>query len=177
MSVCVVIHSPLYIEDQMVERVAEYKYLGTVLDNQFKFGPNLKCIYKKVCSRVYFIRQLRKLNVDRNILDLFYSSIIASVMSFSISCWFGNSSAVSQRHLNRTITTCTKLGVSVTKSLYELYKKSAEQRCEAILKDNDHPLKCKYTRMRSDRRWRSIKCRTARYNLSFVPASVRLLNE
>ena len=173
----VVDYPPLYTDQQMVERVNEYKYLGTVLDNQFKFGPNIKCVYKKVCTRVYFVRQLRKLNVDRNILDLFYSSIIASVMSFSISCWFGNSTAASQRHLDRTIMTCTKLGVRVTKSLYELYKKSAEQRCKVILKDDDHPLNCKYKLMRTGRRWRSIKCRTARYNLSFVPASIRLLNK
>ena len=169
-------HPPLYIAEQLVDRVTEYKYLGTILDDKFTFASNITCAYKKVCSRVYFVRQLRKLNVNGTILDLFYKSVISSVLSFSIACWLGNSSLESQGLLSRVINICHKLGVRDTKSLDEMYSKSVKQRCKAILKDNKHPLKGKYELLKSGRRWRSAKCRTVRYGNSFVPASIRMLN-
>ena len=169
-------HSPLLIGDQVVERVTEYKYLGTILDNKFTFAANINCVYKKVCSRIYFIRQLRKLKVDGKILDLFYTSTVSSVISFSISCWFGNSSQESQRHLTRVINTCSEIGVNNTKSLDELYRKSINMRRRSIIKDKQHPLNSKYRLLKSGRRWRSARCRTERYGKSFVPASIRAMN-
>ena len=172
----VVEHEPLYIANELVESVSEYKYLGTTLDNTFSFATNTNTLHKKVQSRVYFVRQLCKLNVSQKILDLMYTSIISSVLSFSITCWYGSCGSEAQVKLDRVINQCSRLGVQGAPSLYDLYCKSVKTRCEAIRNDNSHPLNQKYEKLRSGKRLRSIKCRTERYSKSFIPASVRMLN-
>jgi len=172
-----VVHSPLYIDNELVECVAEYKYLGTIIDNNISFNQNVDAIYKKVNSRMYFLRQLCKLQVDCKILDLFYTSVIQPVISFSIICWFGNCSAESKSKLTRIIKISSKLGVAHTTSLEDLFKKCAIQRCKIIINNSTHPLSHLYRVLPSGRRLRSIKCRTTRYSKSFVPASVKLLND
>ena len=44
---------PQLIDDVAVERVAEYRYLGTVLDNNLTFDRNIDTIHKKCQSRIY----------------------------------------------------------------------------------------------------------------------------
>jgi len=175
-SVSKAVHSPLYINNELVETVKEYKYLGTIIDCNFNFNENTNSVFKKVNARLYFARKLHKLRVDKNILELFYVSIIQSVLSFSIVCWFGNCSAESKGRLTRVIKTCNKLGVNTT-SLEDLYKKSAILRCGIILKDDTHPLNRSYNLLPSGKRYRSAKSRTARYSNSFVPSSIRLIND
>ena len=45
----------LVINGEKVERVLEYKYLGTVLDHKIKFGINIKAIQGKCQSRIYIL--------------------------------------------------------------------------------------------------------------------------
>ena len=170
-------HVPLYIANELVENVTEYKYLGTTIDSTFSFTTHTNCLYKKVQSRVYFVRQLRKLHVNQKILDLLYSSIISSVLAFSVTCWYGNCSAEAKNKLSRIINQCSKLGVQEAPSLFELYQKGSKTRCEVIRKDSKHPLNHRYKMLKSGKRLGSVKCRTERYSRSFVPASVRMLNE
>lgn len=79
-------HPPLFVNGEMVERVKEYKYLETIIDDKFSFNNNVETLYKKINSRMYFVRQLSKLRIDRKIMDIFYSAIIQSVLSFNITC-------------------------------------------------------------------------------------------
>ena len=171
------VHPPLYIKDEQVENVCEYKYLGTVIDHQFTFNQNVDAIHKKVKSRLYFVRQLGKLNVDNTIMELFYRAIVQSIMSFSIICWYGNCSSESKLKLTRIIEMCGRLGVENAQSLDDIYTKCLVQRCKVIVNDELHPLHASYALLPSGRRWRSIKARTARYAKSFVPSSIRVLNE
>jgi hypothetical protein len=172
-----IVHSPLYINEELVENVTEYKYLGTIIDHQFNFNQNVSTVYKKVNSRLYFVRKLKQINVDTKILELFYSSIVQSVLAFSIICWYGSCSVESKHKLTRIINICSKLGVSNVASLDDIYRKCPIQRCKVILNDESHPLFCHYNLLPSGRRLRSLKSRTARYTKSFVPSSVRLIND
>jgi len=169
-------HPTLYIDNELVEIVHEYKYLGTIIDDKFCFTQNVNTIHKKVHSRIFFLRQLHKLHVDSKILQLFYTSVIQSVMSFSITCWFGNSKCETRNKLARVINNCKKLGVDNIMTLHEIYNKCVLQRCKVIREDETHPLSCSYQSLPSGRRLRSVKCRTSRYSRSFVPASIRLIN-
>ena len=167
----------LHIKGEVVESVTEYKYLGTIIDNKFRFNQNVDALYKKLNSRMYFIRKLSKIRIDRTIMDLFYSAVMESVMSFSISCWFGNCSLEVKGKLTKIIRNCLKLGVTSSSAVLDLYKRSVSRRCQVILSDCSHPLNSSYQLLPSGRRFRTIGCRTSRYSSSFVPASIRLLNE
>lgn len=94
-----VAQQPLYINGELVDTVKEYKYLGTVIDNGFNFNSNVEAIYKKVNSRMHFMRKLKKIKIDTKIMELFYTAVVQSVISFSITCWYGNCSSDSKNKL------------------------------------------------------------------------------
>ena len=123
------------------------------------------------------MRQLYKLNIERKIMELFYTSVMQSVMSYAITCWFGNSTVESRNMLMRITKQCGKLGVGNTLSLLELYNMASVRRYQVIIQDVSHPLHNKYERLPSGKRLRSIQCHTARYSKSFVPSNIRLIND
>ena len=125
---------------------------------------------------MYFVRQLVKLNIDNKILELFYTSVVQSVISFSITCWFGNCTMESKNKLSKIIKYCSKLGVQNVQSLSEIYDKYSLHRCNIIYNDCEHPLNCNYKILPSGRRLECIKSRTSRYARSFVPNSIKLIN-
>ncbi len=126
---------------------------------------------------MYFARQLNKLKIDRKIMDIFYSSIIQSVLSFTITCWYGNCNLELKNKLCKIMKNCRKLGIQNTTPLIDIYKKTTVRRCEIIQHDPSHPLSQYYQMLPSGRRLRSLYCRTSRYSKSFVPSSIKLLNE
>ena len=149
----------------------------TIIDNKFNFNLNADQVYKKGMSPLYFVRQLRKLKIDDEIMNLFYTSIVESVISFSIVCLFGNCNAQAKAKLDRIVNNCEKLGVSNVVPLTEIYSKCAIQRSKAIYNDQNHPLNNCYEYLPSGRRLRSIRARTSRYSKSFVPSSVTIVNK
>ena len=74
-------------KDKEVERVDTFKYLDVTLDNKLTLRQNTGAMVKKTKLRIYYLRKLRSFNVNRNLLQLFYSSIVSSTMTFSLVCW------------------------------------------------------------------------------------------
>lgn len=48
----------------IIEIVEQYKYLGTIIDNNLKFNPNLEVVCRKGQQWLYFLRMLNSFNVD-----------------------------------------------------------------------------------------------------------------
>ena len=69
----------LFIDGVKVERVTEYKYLGTVLDNKLNFNKNTDFIHKRCQPRIFCLQKLRSLNVSAAVLRIFSRSCIESV--------------------------------------------------------------------------------------------------
>ena len=78
---------PIVIKGENVETVSQYKYLGVVFDEQLSWKENTVNILKKSHPRMFFLRKLKSFNVNENILQNFYTSIIQSVLSFGVLCW------------------------------------------------------------------------------------------
>ena len=72
----------LIIDDVAVERVDEYRYLGTVLDNNLTFDSNVDIIHKKCQSRIYCLQKLRNIGVASDILEMYYHACIESVLTY-----------------------------------------------------------------------------------------------
>ena len=137
-------HQPLSINNEPVETVHNYKYLGTIIDEKFNFTLNVHAIYKKVHSRVFFLRQLRKFHLDESILQLFYTSVIQLVIYFCMTCWYGNSTQESTNRLTRVINNCKRLEAKDAITLNKLYERCKQQRCKIIRGDESHPLHSHY---------------------------------
>ena len=70
-------------------KMTRYKYLVVIIDDQLSESQNTDMVYKKCQERLHFMRILKNLHIHNNIMNLFYKSMIESVLSFSIAIWYG----------------------------------------------------------------------------------------
>ena len=133
----------LVIDGKAVDRVTEYKYLGTIIDNTLKFDCNTRATNKKCQSRMYCLQKLRSLNVNPvnpSILAQFYRCFIESVLTFGFLCWFGGLSVKDKSVLNRVVNVCGKVVGEKQVRLCELYERRVERKGREIAKDTSYVL-------------------------------------
>lgn len=167
----------LLIDGMKVERVCEYKYLGTVLDEKLKFVANTDLIHKKCQTRIYLLQKLRNLQVNPKVLQGFYRCFIESVLTFSFICWFGTLSVKSKNVLNKVVNVCSKVVRVNQTSLSELYECRVRRKARKIERDSSHVLAKYYELLPSQKRFRIPKFKTLRTKHSFIPNSILLLNK
>ena len=74
--------NPIQINDQSVNQIESYKYLGVTIDNKLKWDEHALNTFKKANKRVYFLRKLKQFQIDSTLIHLFYQSTIQSILSF-----------------------------------------------------------------------------------------------
>ena len=167
----------LFIEGMKVERVSEYKYLGTILDDKLNFAENTATIEKKCQTRVYLLRKLRNLQVSGKVLRMFYRCFVESVLTFSFMCWYGGLSVRNKSRLQKIVNVCGKIVGEKQESLCQLYESRVVRKAEMIGSDSSHVLAQCYEFLPSGRRLRVPKCRLVRTKSSFIPKSIQLRNK
>ena len=105
-----------------VERVTEYRYLGTVLDNKLNLNKNTDFIHKRYQPRIFCLQKLRSLNFSAADLRTFYRSCIESVLTFLFLCWFGGLNVKSRNVLNKVVNVCGKTAGERQEHLSQLYE-------------------------------------------------------
>ena len=166
----------LVINDEKVERVLEYKYLGTVLDHKLTFNSNTRVIQKKCQPRIYFLQKLRSLGVNQSVLGNFYRCFIQPVLTFGFLCWFGGLSVKNRNVLMRIVNMCGKVVGDRQMSMSMMYERQAIRKVTVIVRDPSHILTEHYQLLPSGRRFETPKVSTARAARSFVPQSIQLIN-
>ena len=78
--------TPVLINNEEVEHVESYKYLGVTLDNALNWNPH---IMTELNTRLYFLHTLHSFHVDKTLLCTFYKAIVESVICFALTCWGG----------------------------------------------------------------------------------------
>ena len=168
--------SDLVIHGQTVERVEQYKYLGTIVDNKMNFKANAQSVYSKSRQRMHMLYQLRAFMVSSRTLERCYRAFVESVLTFSFTCWYGCLTVTEKKKLDSVVNECGKIvGVKQT-SLAELYSTRVTERASRIRKDPSHVLEKYFELLPLERRLRTTKCRTNRFKFTFVPTAVSLLN-
>ena len=168
--------NPVMIDGKPVDIVHSYKYLGTIIDDKLNGCENAKRIYKKANQRLFFVRKLKKVHVDKSVMSLFYQSIVESVICFCITSWYGNCTCVDKKKLKRIIRCAQRLGCNVH-NLNDLYESALKNKLERVLDDETHPLYDEFKLLPSGNRLSSVYCRTNRFKNSFVPAAIRIHNK
>ena len=159
-----------------VERVQEYKYLGTIIDNKLNFNSNTDLINSKCQQRLYFLRKLRSLDVSTSVLRTFYCSFIESVLTCSFICFYGGLSVQNKNKLNKVVNVSSKIVNERLSGLNELYERRVRAKAVKIESDTSHILASRYELLPSGRRFRTPKFKTIRTQKSFIPMSISLLN-
>jgi hypothetical protein len=151
---------------------------GLFIDSGLSFNDHVKAVRKKVNKRLYFVRTMVKLNVEPNIVALFFNSTITPVLNYAFLAFHSLIPQYCKNELDKPRKICKRL----TRNSYALtensddYKQRARKQAIKILNDKSHPLHSEYTLLPSGKRYRVVKARTERHRLSYLPVSTRLLN-
>uniref|UniRef100_A0AAV2J637 SAM domain-containing protein n=1 Tax=Knipowitschia caucasica TaxID=637954 RepID=A0AAV2J637_KNICA len=74
--------------DSPITSVESFRFLGTTITQDLKWEPTISSLIKKAQQRMYFLRQLRKAKLPAQMLVQFYTAIIESILTSSITVWF-----------------------------------------------------------------------------------------
>ena len=157
--------SPLVIDGRTVEIVKHFKFLGSTISSNLKWELNGVNIVKKPQQRLYFLRRLRSFGLTTQVMLNFYRAVIESVLTFSISVWFGSIIYTQKEtlRLNRVVKTASRIIGRDLPSLEILYQQRLLGRATLISQDTSHPAHDLFEPLPSSRRFRSIKTRTNRF--------------
>ncbi|KAK3520943.1 hypothetical protein QTP86_016534 [Hemibagrus guttatus] len=167
---------PVILCDSPVSSAESFCFLGTTITKELKWAQNISSLTKKAQQRMYFLRQLKKFLLPVKMLVNFYTAIIESVLTSSITVWFAAATARDKAKLQRVIHSAEKVIGCSLPSLQELYVSRSRRRAAKIAADPSHPGNELFRSLPSGKRLRSIRTRTSRHKNSFFPTAVSLLN-
>uniref|UniRef100_A0AAV2JRZ0 Alkylated DNA repair protein AlkB homologue 8 N-terminal domain-containing protein n=1 Tax=Knipowitschia caucasica TaxID=637954 RepID=A0AAV2JRZ0_KNICA len=84
---------PPSVMDSPITSVESFRFLGTTITQDLKWEPTISFLIKKAQQRMYFLRQLRKAKLPAQMLVQFYTAIIESILTSSITVWFAGATA------------------------------------------------------------------------------------
>ncbi|KAI3359037.1 hypothetical protein L3Q82_015413 [Scortum barcoo] len=81
-------HAPLSINGTTVERVNSFRFLGVHISEDLTWTHHTDFITKSARQRLFFLRRLRRLNMDSRILCSFYRCTIERILTGCITAWY-----------------------------------------------------------------------------------------
>ncbi|TWW62887.1 hypothetical protein D4764_04G0015340 [Takifugu flavidus] len=79
---------PLALMDSPITIADSFRFLGTTITRDLKWEPTISSLIKKAQQRMFFLRKLRKLKLPPRMLAQFYTAIMESILTSSITVWF-----------------------------------------------------------------------------------------
>ena len=149
--------------------------MSTHISNDLSWSVNSAEILKKANQRLYFLRKLKAYGVNQCILVNFYRAIIESVLTSSITVWYGRVSKSEVNKLSSVIRSAEKVIGTKLPSLDSIYLERTTKKTEKIMKDPTHPASSYFNFLPSNRRLRTFKG-NKRFTDSFYPTAVKLFN-
>ena len=166
------------IDGRTVEIVQHFKFLGSTISSNLKWELNVVNIVKKAQQRLYLLRRLRSFGLTTPVMLNFYTAVIESVLTFSITVWFGSITQKETFRVNRVVKTASRIICRDLPSLEILYQQRLLGRATSISQDSSHPVHDLFEPLPSSRRFRSIKTRTNRFSgTSFFLLAVQALSK
>ncbi|KAM6968604.1 thyroid peroxidase [Tautogolabrus adspersus] len=130
---------PLIIDGAAVERVNNIKFLRVHLADDLTSSINTLAVVKKAQQRLHPLRRLKRTCLHIPALTTFYKGTIESILTFSLTSWFGNCKAAKQQQLNRIVKTARRIIGVPLPFLLETYNQRCARKASSIIKDSHHP--------------------------------------
>ncbi|KAK3506348.1 hypothetical protein QTP70_020380, partial [Hemibagrus guttatus] len=162
---------PVILCDSPVSSAESFCFLGTTITKELKWEQNIRSLTKKAQQRMYFLRRLKKFLLPVKMLVNFYTAIIESILTSSITVWFAAATARDKAKLQRVIHSAEKVIGCSLPSLQELYVSRSRRRAAKIAADPSHPGNELFRSFPFGKRLRSIRTRTSRHKNSFFPTA------
>ncbi len=168
---------PVKIHDSDITQVSTYKYLGVMIDQNLTWTDHIDFTCKKIQQRIYFLRRLRSFGASAQIIFLFFTSVIQSVMLYCSTAWYNSLSVKDKAKLQHQIKICSKIiGRPISHLFQEAHNKSMLRLATCISTDITHILHQEYRLLPSNRRFRVPFYNRNRLKHSFIHQSILLLN-
>ena len=119
---------------------------------------------------------VKRFDMGPQILKKFYSCTIVSIMTGCITAWYGNTTALYRKALQRAVGTVQYIIVAKFPAIQDLYIRRSERMAWKIVKNSSHPSHRLFFLRQHDKWYRCIKSDTNRLLNSFYPQTIRLLN-
>ncbi|KAG5844283.1 hypothetical protein ANANG_G00160790, partial [Anguilla anguilla] len=164
--------APITLCDSPVNNVESFRFLGTIITQDLKWELNISSLTKKAQQRMYFLRQLKKFNLPMPMMVHFYTAIIESILTSSITIWYAAATAKDKGRLHHIIRAAERVISCNLPSLQDVHTSRALRRAGKIVADPSHPGHKLFQTLPSGRRLRSIRTKTSRHKNSFFPAGL-----
>ena len=168
--------TPLIINGSEVEIVDCFKFLGIHISNDLGWSANIDHCVKKAQQRLYFLRRLKGFGLSTSVLLKFYRAVVESVLTLSITVWYGSATVCDRKRLERVVKTAGAIIGSPLPSVDAIYRSRLLKKAGAIIGDSSHPANHLFHLMRSGARYRSLPATSKRALGSTYPSAVRELN-
>ena len=167
---------PLFIDGAEVLQADSVKCLGSTISKDLSWCNNSTDIIKKAHKRMYFLRHLKRFGLYQTILTRFYRAVIESVLSFSITVWFGRASQDEINQIESVVKNASELIGLNMPSIRSLYLSRSLRKSKRIVQDAYHPANHLFELLPSGKRYRCMKTKTTRFNNCLYPQPLRFLN-
>nr|XP_049573440.1 uncharacterized protein LOC125966903 [Syngnathus scovelli]XP_049573441.1 uncharacterized protein LOC125966903 [Syngnathus scovelli] len=125
-----------------------------------------------------YIKRLRSFNICNKLLEMFYQSVVASVLFYTVVCWGSSTSKKDTSRLDKLVRRAGSLIGKKLDSLETVAEARTLKKLLDIIGNVSHPLHSVITNQRSRISGRLLlpNCRTSRLKNSFVPQAIKLFN-
>jgi hypothetical protein len=79
---------PIYVNGKELEIVKSAKLLGVTVTSDLSWNAHINNVIKKAAKRLYFLVQLKRANLPRKDLVLFYITCIRSLLTYAMPVFF-----------------------------------------------------------------------------------------
>ena len=144
--------TPFSLTGAEVLQADSVKVLGSTISKDLSWCNNSIDIIKKAQKRMYFLRHLKRLS--QAILTRFYRAVIESVLSFSITVWFGRVSQYDINQIESVVKNASKLIGLNMPSIRFIYLSRSLSKSKRIVQDAYHPANHLFELLPSGKRYR-----------------------
>lgn len=131
-------HTSLYINGTQVERLKSFKVLGTYISEDLIWTHSTEQIVKKAQQRLFLLRKLRRFGLSSKCLSNFYRCAVESILTNSITVWYGNCTAKDRKALQRVIKTAQFICGAAFPPLQDIFNTRATKKGQNFIKDCTH---------------------------------------
>ncbi|KAI5610922.1 gastrula zinc finger protein XlCGF28.1-like [Silurus asotus] len=128
-------YQPLNISGTPVKSVDSFRYLGVHITQDLFWSCHTNTMEEKARQRLYHLRRLRDFKLPSQVLKTFYTCTIESVLTGSITSWFGNSTMQDRRALQRVVRSAERTIHTKFSELQDIYSTRCRTRARKIMKD------------------------------------------
>ena len=119
---------------------------------------------------------MKNIRVDSKLIELFFKSLIQSVLTFNLICYYANAKIAANKLLERPRKAAKRITGANLTSIEDLYQKNSLSEVKQIMHDPSHPLNEHFNYNRSGIRLCTPRTQRARFRRSFIPDSIHLFN-